>query len=361
MALDPRLTSMLNTANKGAGTAAGKGVPKGNPEADDGALNDDDPSLDEDSEAGPEDSGEPTDIEEPEPESEGSDGDESDEGDPEVADETGDEEPGDAEPDEEPEAEEEESSEDADPETEDAEPDLASQLAVEQAKSARLVEWILSQQQAPPQQPAAPPPDDDLPDSVLTTALVGSPDQIAKIPEAQRAKALSAVERAMAFQRLVARKGIGALYPEIQRQVLQDVARFVAPLVRSHQEAEADRLIVKHLDPIKDQKVRGRAAQIYAMLPGSQSTSWADKGKALEVAVLAAKGEAMQTVKQGNKQKAGAAKAQAKTVNGKKLKPTNTKAGSGSGAQKLPDMKDNESGVDYARRIAPLLNKNKKG
>jgi hypothetical protein len=298
------------------------------------------------------------------PSEEGELPDESDDEDADVSTDGDDEQPGDDEPeetDEDPsEGDEQPEETDETPEESEDEPSSnAKQIALLQEQIKLLTHVALKGgNQVPTPQAPPTPTEDEVPDQILRAVLFGGPESVdwTKLPSGLRDKVTPIAERYLKSEILAARNPT-ARYQQIQSLVAQDVFTLIEPLLSDYHNRNADSIKAKHLDPLKDPKLRKRAEAIYRDLPGSRASTWADREKTMRAAVATAKAEAFDKKASDQKQKTSAGKAQQKAAGGGKLRgssPTSGRAGPGK-TTTFPDMKKGESVVAYAKRIGKLI------
>lgn len=215
---------------------------------------------------------------------------------------------------------------------------------------------VLASQQPKPALPPSAEEFDDLPDALVRGVMFGTlpRDQFDALPQNVQARLSKVYESYSAREARYAKNPALRYQEQFQSEVQKHVLSIVQPLLRERDERETDRLIGRHLAPIKTAEIRQRAVEIFQTLPGSNTTDWGTKEKLLEAAVKMARGEFHDRRVDASKKKTGAKKVQGKAAGGGKLKGAPTSKGNGKSGG-IPDMKDNEKPEAYAKRIAKYL------
>lgn len=251
---------------------------------------------------------------------------------------------------------EEEQAEEAPAEKPDAKDAVIEELRKQNALLLSLVDPKTLQQNAPPppqdQKPKKPP----IPPHVLRLALRGGEKaEIERIPPAQWAEAQATVE-GFFEQDLRYFQDPDARYAEqVQPQVLQDFFKLAQPLIDDYHQRKSESRIQKQLLAVKDPQVRSRAWQLYQSAPGARSTSWDERGAALELSIKAAEGESLRRAAAERKQKRTAGKAQAKASGGGTLKAAPKAAGAQGKAGEIPDIQPGEDLVEFYNRVQQTM------
>lgn len=214
----------------------------------------------------------------------------------------------------------------------------------------------LQQAQPAPLPPARPKP----PLSVVKAALFGGmpKDQWEKLPAEQRAQAEEVAQRHVEDESRFALDPSLRYQEQIQREVITDVLKLIRPILDDFHVKEARSKVDEPLKAVRDPNVRQRALDLYNRNPGSRSGEWRERGQAMELAIMAAEGESLKRQAAERKQQKVAGRVQKAASGGGTLKaaPKNGGAPQGEG---IPDMKANESVVDYYARVEKILSNNK--
>lgn len=344
--VDARLTAMLNSANSGTKVS----IPVEIDDDESAVVEQEDETDDEDDSAQPDGEDDTSEEEDTSEDPEG-ESDESSE-----ADDDGDEEPTEEVDAEEPKEEEVEEETPVSPPAVDPQATIAAM----QHQIALMSNLLLGQQKPAPA-PSAP-EHDDLPDQLIREAIFGGdPEKFKALPVDTQRRVTQVWERYSTKEARYAKNPALRYQEEIQEHVQQHVMAIVQPVLQDLQEREIDRLTQRHLAPLGDEKnpIRQRAVDIFTTLPGSKGT-WPEREKVLAAAVVMARAEALSRKSDAEKKKLGAKKVQARAAGGGKLKGALPKSGNGASG-KIPSMGDNESPLDYARRIQKHVKNMKKG